>query len=339
MEGSRRHQRPDRLLLETDEVGANQTAFHRQGVALYLYFQPANSATVTQLNLPFQKVNKPITVKILVTVNDPAQFDACTLCFESLRAGWPTADIHVYFNGRESASAGDKLLYCYGSAKQNMFWHYIDRIHLAEWQREQVEQEYPGPLVIADPDIVYWKSCEDWKFPESTLLAGYYNPRMWNDFARCVSVPRIHTSMMVFPDVQKLWTAICHAYPLANMKHGEYCPCDPFMGRVMFEDRKPVFWDCCANLYSMLDFLSPSLLHHFSDTEKACFDHLNSASFYDVMYQRLEGPTKEGFAIAHRDWVKRPTPGLWPLVDEYYEQKRIEGLVIENPSQIPTTKL
>jgi hypothetical protein len=185
--------------------------------------------------------------------------------------------------------------------------------------------------VIADPDIVYWKSCEDWEFDDDTVLAGYYNPRMWNDFAKCISMPRIHTSMMVFPDTVKLYRAIREAYPWAYKAHGDYCPCDPFMGRVMFEAGKPVFWDCCASLYGMLQSLEVGLLSqplaYFGDKHKQCYDHLNSASFHDVMIERLEPAHKEGFLKAHRDWVKNPRPGLWLLVDEYYNQKKIEGWV------------
>ena len=271
-------------------------------------------------------MNKPITVKILVTI-DMAHFDACTLCFESLRIGWPTAEIWVYLNNADGPAfrAAEAKLEGAESRNTNAVFHLIQsrRVHHADWIREQVEQEYPGPLVIADPDIVYWKSCEDWNFPQGTLLAGYYHPRMWNDFAKCVSVARIHTSMMVFPDTQKLWDAIKQAYPLAHRPHGEYCPCDPFMPAVRFDEGEPVFWDSCSNLYNMLP---PQSVVCFGENNLKCFDHLNSASFYDVMYERLEGSTKEGFAITHRDWVKHPTPGLWKLVDEYYRQKQIEGV-------------
>ena len=44
-------------------------------------------------------MKKPITVKVLVTVNDLAHLAACTLAFKSLRIGWPTANIHIYVNG------------------------------------------------------------------------------------------------------------------------------------------------------------------------------------------------------------------------------------------------
>lgn len=276
-------------------------------------------------------MKKPITVKILVTVNDMAHFDACTLCFKTLRVGWPTADIHIYANGDQHwLEVWERLASTNWRIKEG-FHREVKMLHHAEWIRREVSKDYPGPLVICDADTVFWESCEDWQFPEESLLAGYYVPRMWNDFARCVSVPRIHTSMMVFPDLEKLWRAICHAYPLANMRHGEYCPCDPFMPAVRFEDGRPIFWDSCANLFNMLFSLHSEngfdLVRHFEMPEKSCFDHLNSASFHEIMCERMEPVHKEGFIRAHRDWVKKPVPWLWPLVDEYYKQKNIEGWI------------
>ena len=293
-------------------------------------------------------MKKPITVKILVTVNNMSQFRASTLCFESLRVGWPTADIHVYVNGGEHFQATMSRIITISQARKDgrhcteygpeFTVHGVvpddgtDKIHHAEWIRKHVKQEYSGPLVIADPDIVYWKSCEDWEFLPKTLFAGYWHPRMWNDFAQCVSVQRIHTSMMVFPDTAALWDGICEAYPLAQEPHGEYCPCDPFMPAVRFDGSIPTFWDTCANLYNMLLSIKGEIrqwpaLEHFGSRQLSCYDHLNSASFYDVMVERLDEETSQGFVIAHREWVKNPTPGLWRLVDEYYKQKAIEGWV------------
>lgn len=272
-------------------------------------------------------MKKPITVKVLVAVTDMAHFEACTLCFETLRVGWPTAMIEVYVNG--GAFYGDVEAKLFGQKLEAgpMSLEATKPILQGDWVRAQVEHKYPGPLVIADPDIVYWKSCEDWEFPAESLLAGYYNPRMWNDYSKCISVARIHTSMMAFPDTENLRRVTESIYPYAFEPVGEYCQSDPFLSRVMFEDGKPVFWDGSANLYQMLLSRDRRLLYHFGEKEKSCFDHLNSPSSYAVMCERLDPAHRGGFITAHRDWVKNPTPGLWPLVDEYYKQKEIEGWV------------
>jgi hypothetical protein len=133
----------------------------------------------------------------------------------------------------------------------------------------------------------------------------------------------------VFPDTIKLDKAIRGAYPWAFAERGEYCPCDPFMPAVRFEAGKPVFWDSCSNLYNMLFTSrdSSEKVFVFTKDHKSCYDHLNSASFYKEMAERLTGLHREGFIAVHDRWVKNPAPGLWPLVDEYYRQKEIEGKV------------
>jgi hypothetical protein len=276
---------------------------------------------------------KTPTVKTLVAVNNFDHLEACTLCFKSLRVGWPTADIHVYVNGGNY----------YGDieCKLNRVAEYdeielsaIMPIHHAEWIRSCLYTSlagpppYKGPLVIADPDIVYWKSCEGWEFEPETLLAGHYNPRMWNDFAKCVSVPRIHTHMMVFPDIARLAKTIRDAYPWAFEPLGEFCEYDPFKGRVMFESGRPIFWDNCSNLYQMLAY-SGKRVKHFDQSNLQCYDHLNSASYHDLIISRLSAAGAKGYDFVFREWVKNPTPNIWHLIEEYYREKAMEAIVAQ----------
>jgi len=261
-----------------------------------------------------------LTVAILVTVPKPEHFDACTLCFDTLRTGFPTADITVYLNNhRVKLSLADPLVRRVEKCGAAIA-AYPSLIHHAAWIRQQVEQTQ-GPLVILDADTIFWKSCEDWTFPVPTLLAGYYVPRMWNDFAKCISVPRLHTSLLCIPDPAALRRVIREAYLPAFEAHAEYCPCDPFMPATRFVNGLPFFWDSCANLYGMLASRRP-LTYAFEPRNLECYDHLNSAAFYDVMLDRLTGD-KEGFAYIHRFLTKTPERlrNLWPNVSAYYAER------------------
>lgn len=269
-------------------------------------------------------MNTP-TVKILVSIPDPARFDACTLCFDTLRVGFPTANIHVDINYCTSVEDGHRVA---EKARQagcsTILLPY--QTHLADWEQRKVEgHDGRTPLVLMDADTIFWKSCEDWEFP-GKLMAGYYVPRIWNDFAKCVSFPRLHTSMLWFPDTLALRMRIAAAYPYALEEAGEYCPCNPFMGTVQFIGGRPFFWDCCANLFQMLghENCAPLERKHLD-----CFDHLNSASFYDVMMERMDD--NRGFAFTHNELVKTPEKlrNLWPIIDSYYRQKEIEGNLIQ----------
>jgi hypothetical protein len=98
------------------------------------------------------------------------------------------------------------------------------------------------------------------------------------------------------------------------------------MPAVRFIGGRPFFWDSCANLFQMLGYKSCAPLE---TKHLECFDHLNSASFYDVMMERMDD--NRGFAFAHNELVKTPEKlrNLWPIIDSYYRQKKIEGNLIQ----------
>lgn len=270
-------------------------------------------------------------VNILVTIPDPELFDSCTLCFDTLRTGFPTSDIHVTLNGRPNLSASQwdsfnaKIKACGAGV------HELDFLtHHARWIERMIRfdaRHQPSePCVLLDSDTVFWQSCEKWKF--DTLLAGYYNPLIWNDFAQCVSFERLHTSLLWISDSKQLLEKINSAYPNATKPHGEYCPVNPFMPRVQFIKGIPFFWDSTAALYNMIGGTA------FGEEHKACYDHLNSASFYKVMHERLEN--RQGFEFLHKHLVKTPAHlrGLWKVVDPYYSEKHRQALAFLNSAKV-----
>lgn len=280
-------------------------------------------------------MNAPL-VKILVTVTDPARIAAQTMTLDTVRTGFPNSSIEVTINepmnGNEEVIEILKKKIDHVEGERRWASNMTDggRIHHAHWIRRAVmdEVECGGrPIVILDPDVIFWKSCEDWEFSDETMLAGYHVPRCWNDFAKCVSVSRIHTSFMWFKRLSALRALIQETYPYSHSATGHYSPCCPFMPAVRFDNGKPLFWDSCANLYQMLPLRA---VKNFDDSHKACFDHLNSASFYDVMAERMPDPS--GFKFAHDVLVHTPEKlkGIWNQVDEYYRAKAIEGRIAES---------
>lgn len=261
-------------------------------------------------------------VHILVSVPDEAHFASCTACFDTLRTGFPTAEVFVYIN-----YLGDLETRRSAAHKAVGVGAHVEMLsgcmHHAEWIRMVFDGHHTdNPLVILDADTLFWECCEAWDFGEK-LLAGYWVPQIWNDFAQCVSAPRLHTSFLWFNQVSSLHRHLQQAYPQAHGASGEYCPCDPFMPAVKFIGGLPFFWDSCANLY---DMVGPALSAAFGSKHKRCYEHLNSASFFAVMLDRLEN--KAGFQRLHRDLVHTPGKlrGLWENADAYYEQKRLEAV-------------
>lgn len=269
------------------------------------------------------------TVHTLITVPKPEHYDSCTLALKTLRVGFPTADIKVHVNThspfipwaeRVINEVSELGFESQLTAKDGVF----QQVHHAYWIQRVIEGhsklDEPGPLYIVDGDCHFWKSCEGWTVPIGRAYMGYYVPFMWNDFAKCPSFPRLHTSLMLIPDTQLLLDLLKSVYPEAHMKDGDYCPCDPFMPATRYINRQPYFWDSCANLYQMIGGAS------FVQEHLECFEHLNSASFQEVMRERL--PNKAAFEQLH-SWgpanMDKLRGKLWPLFAQYYNQKHVQG--------------
>lgn len=186
-----------------------------------------------------------------------------------------------------------------------------------DWIRENIRTG-EGKMVFIDGDMIFWENVEDWEFP--TTLAGLHVPMMWNDFAKCISMPRLHTSFLWVKDAETLREEIEAAYPLSFMESGEYCPCDPVSPRIQFHNGHPIFWDTCANLYHMIGGTS------FDEKQILSYEHLNSASFSKVMRERIGNP--HGFDILHKELVYTPEKlrGFSTIVDAYYKDRYLKGV-------------
>lgn len=259
----------------------------------------------------------------LVTVPRLDRLDSCTLLFGSYRTGFPTTTLTATINSPLSSIKAVEPARI--RAQSAGAWVSVSEepLHHADWMKETLVL-HAGvhgnePLVFVDPDTIFWSSVEGWKF--DTLLAGYYVPLIWNDFAKAVSFERLHTSFLWVSRPKDLIEALKQKYPPGFDSTRAYSPVDPFGPRVQFIKGEPFFWDSTSMLYNMVGGTP------FGKQHLAAYDHLNSASFYDVMYERLEN--KRGFEILHTEAVKTPDQlrGLWEhVVNPYYRQKHQQAL-------------
>lgn len=262
-------------------------------------------------------MSPPLQVYILLSI-DPENETACTLVLDSIRTGFPTAHIHVTINTSPP----------FRTYLDDAFYARIDKIsatnrvcamsHHADWIRMTIRDHDPElPCILLDGDMIFWKSCEEWKI--DGLYAGYYLPPIYNDFAQCISFQRLHTSFLWIPNTLALLEAIKNAYPNATKECGNYCPVDPYHPRVAFSNLRPFFYDTCSMLYNMVGGQS------FTRDQLDHYEHLNSASFYDIMLERLEN--KVGFYALHKVFAKKPESlrGFSRLVDEYYQKKHLQA--------------
>lgn len=260
----------------------------------------------------------------LITVRNPDLFESCTLALQSLRTGFPTSRITVLINGNcpMQKEVVEKCKY-FGLD----YYEHERRMFHADWIEEiittQASQALNGAdhdFVISDGDCIFWQSCEHMMPPASIPWKGYYIPEHQNEWSGTWAMDRIHPSL-VFGHADIIMKELKEKYPMAYAEDREYCGWRPFHpvsvasnGIIHFCDTLSVAWNTIGG-------------QRFCHAEKDCYDHLNSASFYDTIIKRFDSDeVRQAFAKVHEIATKGGSDlaqlrGMWQNIDRYYENR------------------
>ncbi len=249
-------------------------------------------------------------VFILITEPKSGPKENALLCFDTIRVGFPTWEIHATLNDESTTTTSFYIAFTKKCEKAQVKPHFSQiRQHHAKWIEQALYiGNYNKPLVILDGDTIFWENCEGFTFP--TLLAGYFVPFHHNEYSRCMTVSRLHTSFLWIKDPTRIEATLLEKCP---DRHNLYLPFNPFLPHFTFMNDAMWFWDTCAELYQCLGGTA------FEEKHLNCFDHLNSASFYPEMLERLSN--REGFQKMHELAHTEPQKlrGLWKEIDLYYK--------------------
>ncbi len=249
-------------------------------------------------------------VFILATCRKAELLPAATLVFDSLRTGFPNAEVIVFDNGNSDdhkAAIREKVKEVGGT------WVRMpERVIHHQWIEgitEKMMDERQEPFYFLDTDVVFWENFEQWGFDKKIPLAGRYIPRFADDFTLCDTVERLHTSLLwVNPDaVRKQLIEFKRRFPvsdfnpLANLYYPLHVPPD-------------TFYDTCSMLYQAVGG------QPFTRTQLNCYDHLFCGTISDIVGPHLNDG---GMQARHQDYFKDPTSmrGIWKKQDEYYRAK------------------
>jgi hypothetical protein len=244
---------------------------------------------------------KPL-VTILTYCAHPALAYGTLLVFKTLRTGFPTADVEVFDNGSHPDVRDQVMAECarvgasfVGIKPQSWVDHY-------KWLVLERQHEAGRPLVIVDPDVIFWENCEEWDFTGS-LLAGRRMRRI--NAGPIVQHARLHPSHLWIPDVDALRQAM-------GTRGCELIA--PALGAF---DGETHFWDTFARLYEEM----VHWCHGFSDEKLDCFDHL----FYGSHLPAIAAQAKESLGIIGYGHIFAATDnleelrGIWRFQDAYFE--------------------
>ena len=252
-----------------------------------------------------------INVYILTWCQQAENLYGTTLVFKTIRTGFPNAHIHVVDN----ASLLFSRFHVQQLAKDN------------DAQFTQLEREVPhyyfieqilyeqdkGIAVFVDPDICFWTNVENWNF--STLIAGRLIPKHRCELSRCVTHPRLHTSLLWINDV----VALREAIQTLQAQFFEFSPFRPVMWK---SDSIWHRFDTAASLYSALS----SQAYQFTSKELDLYDHL----FCGTHFKRVVSQLSPEYALKYEEIHTKiksdhlALKGAWKMQEDYFRSLAID---------------
>jgi hypothetical protein len=247
-------------------------------------------------------------VKILAQCTNPELLKATTMVFETLRVGFPTAEVTVYWKGLDKSSEWKAVGDACQKAEVQHFFSIPEGPH-ADWIQRMVE-ENQEPFYLCDTDMVFWKSFEGFRFGEAPL-AGRFVPQFFDKFTQCATRPRLHTALLyIDPDrVRSATQSYFEAVPNTpyNPRPNLYRPVFyPFRtGKVL----RNYFHDVCGLLYQAIGGASFHVEHLDAN------DHMQCGTIVDTVGARYPDMRICNYAAMDNPKILK---GAWRQDDAFY---------------------
>lgn len=247
-------------------------------------------------------------VHILCTCRKIELLPFSTLVFKTIRVGFPTADIYV--TGNALSETVCEAVY-YSAEKANArFENGPATIHHT-WI-ESLCKSLTDPFVIVDTDMIFYKEVEDWKF--DTALAGWRIPE-WNDeFSKCITRARLHTSLLfikpelVREEITKYLGKITYTpfTPVASLFYPQVIPLNG----------QSYFYDTCSLLYHAIGGTK------FTDQQLNAYFHFNFGVISDIVLPHLSNG--ESMAKERERILNNPELGCgrWRESEDYFFKRQ-----------------
>jgi hypothetical protein len=252
-------------------------------------------------------------VRILVTCLKPELYPASEMVFKTLRTGFPTANVVAYIN-------------MIGMFEQEMWRDRIiktakDAGCIIDTSRATIHHAWVAgearinhPLFILDTDVVFWDSFEQFAF-HGCALAGRFIPRFMDSFTKCVTEPRLHTSLLYMDPClikQKI------AEYLAGMPNTQFNPHIDFFDPVVVptQEGPSKFYDTSALLFHAIGGIP------FSEQHLNTYDHLNFGTLSDLVapsYPEMRLRETHFAAFENPELIR----GAWRDQDKFYADRAV----------------
>jgi hypothetical protein len=245
-----------------------------------------------------------MNVFILVTNRQPELNPGSVMVFDTLRKGFPTADIKVHLNGKED-HLFRKLKY-----QDHPLVSIAPTIHHA-WIEKLIASENE-PFFTCDTDVVFWDSMEQFCF-DGCFLAGRRIPQWRDEFTKCITRPRLHTSLLYIDPIPL--RAAVEKY-LAQFPKTPFNPFTNLIDPLCVPlKRETYFYDTMSMMYNAVGGTP------FKDQQLECYDHMNFGTIEDVVLPHLKDG-QEAKVFRHEVYNNpSKAKGMWRYQEKYYADR------------------
>jgi len=240
-----------------------------------------------------------VKVYILTTCNGPDNLTNTLMVFKTLRVGFPTAEVFVVDNASDAAVV--PAIEDAATSVGAKFYRYSQRTEHGKFITAVVSTS-TGALAFVDTDVAFWASCEGLDI-EGALFGGRYIPKI--ETPTGVHIARVHPSLFIVPDAEKLWEA-CRHVAETGFRGIEFKPFESCY--YVDSDGRTVLVDTCSGVSGAL----ADRAYHFRPVDLERYDHLFLGTIPEMVDALpLHDDTRDVIAVGHT--IERPEDlkGLW----------------------------
>lgn len=249
-----------------------------------------------------------MNVYILITNHQDTVNPGSAMVFDTIRTGFPMATVHCVGNGIEK-----HLLEPFSKLAKSISASFINNpetIH-HDWIATLLNTQ-TQPFFVCDTDVVFWRTFEQFNFSH-THMAGRRIPQWRDEFTKCITRPRLHTSLLYIDPIKVNQAVQKYRNKFPKTPFNPFTNlidplCVPFKGEAHF-------YDTMAMMYHAIGGTP------FTDLQLDCYDHMNFGTIEDVVLPHLSDGDR---GRVFRDEVyKEPirAKGMWRHQEQYYEQR------------------
>jgi hypothetical protein len=215
-------------------------------------------------------------VYILTWCKNIAQLYGSLLVFDTIRVGFPTAEI-VVIDNNSIPVAVNEIEKAAAKVKAQFFKLEYEIQHHDHIRCILTPENDESEIYIVDPDVIFWTNVE--LFSTDKLLAGRLIPAFFDKYSNTLTKARVHTSFIYIPSVKLIREKI-------NLIETNHWGANLIRPIVLKINSEWLHWDTFGQLYECLqgDF------EIFTDEMNDSFDHIYAGSHLDILAKRHNLP-------------------------------------------------